>query len=436
MTKSDIILRVLEVALWIRVTIGFVCQMIFVDLAPAIPIVYLAFDGVIVALGCWTLTHRRDVISGAILLVVSALVTIAYNHESIFFYLNGIRDFLGYLFVLPVLRYLMADERRWESAGKRIDRFIYLYLWLQFPCMLIQFLYYGAGDHVGGSLGDYQSGMTSTLLFLGSFYLIHKRLDRNRLLASLWENKQYLVMLFPAFLNETKVSFVFLALYLLLLLPFDRKMFIRLTLAIPVMALLLYGAAVTYLVTTGNKAGDVFSIKYYAESYLLAENGDDTQKYAEWLLENDGDRERDSEDVPRFSKFLFLFEMHEDEPGKALAGWGVGHFKGGTLVPNSDFYQQNEWLLIGTIPYLFHVLVQLGWLGVALMAAFFGLMLFRRPVAGAARDYNLQFYVLALLLLIMVYQDFLRNVLVCFLIFYVMARSWTLPREERQEVTS
>ncbi len=436
MTKSDIILRVLEVALWIRVTIGFVCQMMFTDLSPALPFAYLAFDVVIVALGCWTLSDRRDLVFGAVLLVVSALVTIAYNHESLFFYLNGIRDFLGYLFVLPVLRYLMADERRWESAGKRIDRFIYLYLWLQFPCMLIQFLYYGAGDHVGGSLGDYQSGMTSTFLFLGSFYLLQKRLDRNRLLASLWENKQYLVMLFPAFLNETKVSFVFLALYLLLLLPFDRKMFIRLTLAIPLMALLLYGAAVTYLVTTGNKAGDVFSIKYYAESYLLAENGDDTQKYAEWLLENDGDRERDSEDVPRFSKFLFLFEMHEDEPGKALAGWGVGHFKGGTLVPNSDFYQQNEWLLIGTIPYLFHVLVQLGWLGVALMAAFFGLMLFRRPVAGAARDYNLQFYVLALLLLIMVYQDFLRNVLVCFLIFYVMARSWTLPREERQEVTS
>ena len=125
--------------------------------------------------------------------------------------------------------------------------------------------------------------------------------------------------------------------------------------------------------------------------------------------------------------------MQDEEPGHTLTGWGVGHFKGGTLVPNSDFYQQNEWLLIGTIPYLFHMLVQMGWLGVALMAVFLGLLLFGRPVKGASRDYNLQFYVLALLLLIMVYQDFLRNALVCFFIFYVMAQSWKLP--EAQEET-
>ena len=434
MKKSDIILRVLEVALWIRVTIGFVAQMMLPDLSPALPIVYLAFDVIMVALGCWTLSDRRDIIFGAVFLVVSALITLIYNHESLFFYVNGMRDFIGYLFVLPILRYLMAEAERWQTATKRIDRFIYLYLWLQVPCMVIQFLYYGAGDHVGGSLGDYQSGMTSTFLFLGSFYLLQKRLDRKRLLASLWENKQFIIVLFPAFLNETKVSFVFLALYLLLLLPFDRKMFIRLTLAIPVIALLFYGAAVTYLVTTGNKASDVFSIQYYAESYLLAENGDETQKYAEWLLENDGDRFQQTEDVPRFSKFLFLFELQDEEPGHTLTGWGVGHFKGGTLVPNSDFFQQNEWLLIGTIPYLFHILVQLGWLGVALMTAFFALILFRQPMKGAKRDYNLQFYVLALLLLIMVYQDFLRNVLVCFLIFYVAAQSWKLPHKEEEVV--
>ena len=69
------------------------------------------------------------------------------------------------------------------------------------------------------------------------------------------------------------------------------------------------------------------------------------------------------------------------------------------------------------------------------MTAFFALLLFRRPVAGAARNYNLQFYVLALLLLIMVYQDFLRNALVCFFIFYVMAQSWKLPQgQEETEV--
>lgn len=430
MKKSEFILRTLEVALWIRVTWGFVCQEMFTAFKPTLPFLYLAFDAVMIALGCWTLSDRRDKISGAVFLVVSAAITVLYNGCGVFFYLNGLRDFIGYVVVLPIIRYYMADDELRPVFVERMDRFLYLYLVLQVPCVLIQFFVHGAGDHVGGSLGDYTSGITSTLTYLISFYLLRKRLDRNNVFASLWEHKQFILLLFPTFLNETKVSFVYLAIYLLLLIPLDRKIFIRLTLAVPLMAALFYGSAVTYLVTTGNKAGDIFSLEYYTESYLATSDADATQRYAQWLIENGGDAYTNNEDVPRFTKFLFLFNLQEDEPGHTLTGWGVGHFKGGTIVANSDFYSDNEWLFLGTLPYLFFMLVQLGWTGVVMMVAYFALMIFSKPRAGLRRDYNLQLYLLALLLLTMLYQDFLRNVLMCLVLFYIAMCSWQPTDDE------
>lgn len=432
LTKSQVILSTLMVALWIRATLGFVAQEIMPALRQALPVVLLAFDAVVALLGAWTMTHRRDWLWAAVLVAFTSAITLGLNHMGLLFYLNGMRDFLGLLVAVPILRFFRDDDERWHTFVERIDRFLYLYLLLQVPCNIYQFLVHGAGDHVGGSLGDYTSGTTSTLVYLISFYLLNKRLDRGHLLASLRQNAQFLLLLLPTFLNETKVSFVFLLLYLALLLPLDRKIFVRATVAIPVIGLLLYGAATIYIMSTGGKAGDIFSIEYYTESYLMSADADETEKYVKWFLENEDEAMDDislTGDVPRFTKFLFLNELHDEEPGHRLTGWGVGHFKGGTIVPESDFYTQNEWMLSGTIPYLFHLLVQVGWLGVALVAVFFAMLLGLPPRPGLRRDFNLQFYLIALVLLIMVYQDFFRNLFVCLIVFYTAFQAWHEPHE-------
>lgn len=418
--KSLFYQRLLFIAFWIRATFYFVADEFFPILASLGPAMLLAFDATIVAIGVATMHHRRDIIFATVFVVVSAISTCYLNHLSISFYVNGLRDFLSYLFLIPIVKYFLEEPERRERFIEAFDRNMFWFLVVQVPCALYQFIVYGAGDLVGGSLGHWYSGVLSTMVFGISFYLIKKRMDPDNYLISLWKNKIYILLLIPTQLNETKISFIFILMYFLLLLPLNRKLFLRLLFAIPAMFLVMWGALAGYVVSNGGNVSEMFSMDYYMENYLYSAD-DASVAYAEALFDQDDDDY--VEDVPRFSKLLYLSDLNEQYPGRILTGFGVGQFKGGTVFESSQFFKDNEWILVGTIPYIFHVIVQLGLVGVGLMVWFFW-NLFSAPQSGMKRDYGIQLFFVMTFTLIMFYNDSVRQTCMMLPFVFIIMESW------------
>ncbi len=423
--KRLFIQRILILAFWVRTTFGFVSEELLTFIAPLQPYIYLLFDAVIVLLGIMSITKKRDKIFAAIFVAITFFETYAENNLSILFYLNGIRDFLAYIFLIPIFVYLLGDDESRDDIIEKFDKQLFYFVVIQFPCLVFQFILYGAGDHGGGSLGNYSSGIITTLIYVISFYLIQKRLDNRHYLSSLWQNKIYIILLIPTFLNETKISFVFLPLYFILLLPIDKKLFLRLLMTIPILIASLWGAVTAYVMSTGGSMGDVFSIEYYTDMYLYNSESED---YAKWLMDEDMG---EMEDVPRMSKLMLLAEINQEHPGHLLFGYGVGHFKGGTVVKDSAFFKEYKWLFTGSIPYAFHVFVQIGIIGIIMMFLYFVFIFIVSPEKGMKRNFNVQIYIILTLLLLLFYNDSIRNAYMMLPIVYVVMASWKLKEEYR-----
>lgn len=417
--KSLFYQRLLFIAFWIRGVWCFFSS----DLVPLAmtlqTVVFLFFDAVLVALGIVMMSRKRDMLYAAAFVVLGYISTCFVNNLSLVFYLNGLRDFIPYLFIIPIIRYFFSNPERKERFVQDFDKQLFGFLVVQVPATIFQFCYYGAGDWVGGTLGFGYSGVLSTLIFAISFYLMKKRIDPDRYLSSLWENKVLILLLIPTQLNETKISFIFILMYFLLLMPMNRKLFMRMVIAIPVMCIMMYGLALAYVVSTGNNASDIFSLEFYYEMYLYDGSGD-SEAYAQALMDEDSDIQ---EDVPRFSKLMLLDDVHHDHPGHGFWGFGVGHYKGGTVTEYSQFYKEYEWLLVGSVPYIFHLWIQLGFIGVVLMIVFFW-NLFASPQKGLKRDYGLQFFFILTFIMIMVYNDSIRSAIMMLPITYIIMASW------------
>lgn len=417
--KSLFYQRILFIAFWIRAVWGFFASDFFMVMKTVEPAVYLAFDAVIVALGLATMSRKRDIIYAAVFIGITYFTTCVSNKLSLMFYLNGLRDFIAYLFLIPIANYFLDEPNRRERFIECFDRQMFIFLVIQVPCVLFQFFMYGAGDMGGGSLGHWNSGFITTMIFAISFYLMKKRIDPERYVTSLWENKVLILLLLPTQFNETKISFIYFIMYFVLLLPMNRKLFMRLVLAIPAIGFLLWGVSVGYVISTGGTMGDTMSMDYYTEMYLMDSSGA-SEAYAQSLIEEDTGEQ---EDVPRFTKIILLGDVNQEHPGHIMTGFGVGQFKGGTVAESSKFFKEYEWLLIGTIPYIFHVLIQIGIIGVVLMIAYF-YNLFGAPHSGMKRDYNVQFFFFLLFVMLMFYNDTIRSAFMMLPITIIILESW------------
>ena len=418
--KSLFYQRILFIAFWIRATWGFCAEELVPPLDGLKPIVYMAFDAVLVFLGIVMMERKRDKLFAAVFVVVAGITTCYYNGLSVLFYVNGLRDFISYLFVVPIVGYFLRDAERRERFVADFDRQLFWFLVLQVPCMLYQFIMYGAGDAGGGSLGYGNSGIISTLIFVICFYFMKKRMDPERYVASLWENKIYLLLLIPSQLNETKITFLFFPMFFLLLLPLNRKLFLRLLFAIPLMLVLVVLLGMGYMASIGrSEANRMFDLDFMMEVYLYDDG--QTAERAEALF--DAGMDFAEADIPRFYKILYLSDFDKQYPGHRWTGLGVGQFKGGTMIEATKFYKENEWMLSGTMIYVVQLLIQLGIIRVILSLWFFWLM-FSPPEKGLKRDYNIQFFIIFMFVLIMVYNDSIRYCFMMLPIVYVVMESW------------
>lgn len=415
--NSLIYQRLLFVILWVGCTFGFISDEIIKDLAAWRSPVYVGLDALWIVLALCTVRRRTHVIGVAAMLAVTFVSTRIFNNMPVTFWANGVRDFLGLMLAYPVMCYFMGDSERRKDFEPALERFLITFLLLQAVCVTVQFIEYGAGDHCGGSFGNWYSGQVSMCIYIASFYLVHKRIDPNNVLQSLKECKLPIILLFPTFLNETKVSFLLIAIYFVLLMPLDRRYVVRMMWAIP-FALLLGWLAISVYTMTVKDDDDIFSMEYITE-YVSIDDIDEAEGGAQWAI-----GEGMAADVPRLTKIMLLPVIHDQDPGHEMMGWGVGQFKGGNGMEMSEFADQYDWLLSGSIPYVFHVIIQLGNVGVALVAAWLVLLLLQAPAWSKGRDYNTQLMVVLNICIIMGYNDSLRDLWMCMFLFMLLASSW------------
>lgn len=404
--KYKLITKIIIPILWIYTLFGFISDEIFTFLVGLKSPLLFVCDLILILTGCFLLRKKWDYILLFSFLVISYISSVIQNDLGISTYLNGLRDFMPLLIFVPIFLYFREDEERYTYFKEKMDRFILFFLIIQIPCSLYQFVLYGAGDLVGGSLGWYSSGILSTLVFILTFYLLSEKREKDQNLGLFFfENKYYLLLLLPAFLNETKVSFIYVILFFMLFLKIDRYILVRAMIATPIVVLVFVFAINAYIIATGT-SDDFMSLDYYTEMYLM---NDDAVNYAIFL--DDG-----SEDVPRFNKILEGWTLLFSEK-KELLGFGLGHFKGGTTLGQTAFFDQYQWLLVGSVPYLFFVFIQLGILGL-IWQVFFWIKSFDFD-RNYTHNLNIQFFVFILYILILFYNDSFRNYLQVFLLFYV-----------------
>lgn len=403
--KYKLITKVLIPILWVYTIFGFISDEFLTFLESARSPLFFLCDIILILIGFYVLKKKWDYYLLFSFLVISYISSVTQNDLSILTYLNGLRDFMPLLIFTPIFLYFREDEERYQYFKEKMDRFILLFLIIQIPCSLYQFLLYGAGDLVGGSLGWYSSGILSTLVFILTFYLLSKKRKPDQSLGLFFvENKYYLLLLVPAFLNETKVTFIYIILFFMLFLRIDRYILIRLMIASPFVVAVLALAINIYLIATGTSE-DFLSLDYYTEMYLM---NDDAVNYAMFL--DDG-----SEDVPRFSKIIEGWSLLFSE-NKEMLGFGLGHFKGGTTLQQTAFSDQYQWLLVGSVPYFFFVFIQLGIIGLVCQI-FFWIRAFEFD-RNYDHNLNIQFFVFIIYLIILFYNDSFRNYLQVFLLLY------------------
>lgn len=428
--KSTLISRLLFVVFWIVSVTPFLIQetihipnSIFINIS-----LYLA-EAVVIALGCWVLRDKTDIAIIVIFTLYAFISTCIVNNESFFFFLNGLRTYIGFLFVIPIIRYFFDNPERREKFVTKVDKTLYLFLWVQVPAMLLQCLRYGAYDNVGGTLGWNMSGVISTLIYLCSFYLMLRRWDYTRSFAeNIVANKVLLFLLLPSYLNETKVSFIFLLFYFILLNPIDKKFIKRLTWILPLVLVALAGALYLYYALVDNN--DEITTEDYATVYLIG--NDDALEGIERIMDEglEPDELFMGKDVTRGIKFFLTPPILRRSDFGTYTGYGVGQCKNVTSDNKNAFTKEYEWILRGTMMQGFITWIELGAIGLALYF-FYWLIILRLFKKCPGRNKQLQWYLGLTILIFTLYNNpyYIPSFYIIFSFLLFASSRWNeLPR--------
>ncbi len=418
--------RIFIVIFWIEACYGFVSEELlpFAHLdALQSPLFFLA-DVVLVVLGFKTITLLRDKIILWSFVAIAVLSTLVINHIGMIPLVNGSRQFIGMLFFIPILRYLLTCDQG-AVFKQKIDKHLYIFLCIQSVCLVEQFVRYGAGDHGGGSMGNGYSGPISTLICMISFYLASQNWDEENYFASLKANRKYIFLLFPVFLNETKISFIYIAIYFILLYRYKVQNIGKIVLFSPIFIAAILGLYNVYAYVTNVGDKNVFSAEYL-NAYLVGNDIDEIITYSQMAA--DDEFEDDYLwfiDVPRFLKVFLIPETLSKTNGGMTFGAGMGQFKGGSTLEKTRFSTENKWVLNGSIFMIYIYMIQLGVVGLL-----WGLISFIAVIRnhGSTIKYALQnrIFIIAVYIAALVYLPML-TFLPFAVIFYYICTVSTIP---------
>ncbi|MCH5326541.1 MAG: hypothetical protein J1E29_04980 [Duncaniella sp.] len=410
--------------LWVAILYGVVCMQIIPSLISFIPAIHLFIDISFLILGCSVIRHKHDIfilVSFLIIMFVSMFV----NGESMVATLNGFRFYIPLLMSMPILRHILNSKNA-DRFVTSFDRQLHLFLYLQAVFLVQQFFVYGPCDWGGGTFSNGGSGLVSTLIYVISFYLLSKRWDFQRhWWANFKENIIYFILLFPTFLNETKVSFVYILAFFFLLLPIDRKFIWRVIALIPVMILLVIGLGSFYLNSMDSRFSNIFTTE---NIWHYLSGGDEMEELIEMAVrfEDEGLVAQDASvfamDLPRFTKLFLLPDALDHTKGGDMLGAGVGQLKGRTILGLSPFARKYSWLLRGTVTSLFQILLELGIVGAIWMFYTLGSVLFTRSTSPFSK--NIKIYIGLVWAVIMLYDLELFVAVPVFIMFFIALNGW------------
>ncbi|MGA9119733.1 MAG: hypothetical protein WB699_10240 [Bacteroidota bacterium] len=295
----------------------------------------LAGDATIILLGVLVLFRNRSYYGSKAFLIFAfiSFVTVLYHVDSlgVVSQLNGLRQPLPFLAAL-VFVHDIANSKYWPSFSKLFTRYLLGYALLQIPVSVWQFLKYGAGDPVGGTYGlTGGSGLITQQAFLISFYLIsYTASSRDGSTFVIRRALPFLALLIPCALNETKVAFVLLPVFVILL-SVTRKHWYK---TVP---FLIVGGALIYLLNfyyskTSEDTSKILDVRF-AEKYLYYNTQED--------------------DLPRFARIPIMFRIMDYDPLLETIGLGYGLFLGNdilgvTRLSRSLTYLQGSRILLFT----------------------------------------------------------------------------------------
>jgi hypothetical protein len=126
----------------------------------------------------------------------------------------------------------------------------------------------------------------------------------------------------------------------------------------------------------------------------------------------------DHADVPRFTKIILAYNILAQETNTLLFGMEFGMFRGTSTGDLSPFTQNWQWLLQGTRPYLFFIMMQ----GGLVLTSGFLLIIFKINNFFKRATKQMIFY-LIIFLVVLVYQDMYRfhnfSIVYFFFLFFV-----------------
>lgn len=419
--KRFILQRLFFIGFWLATCTGFISDLIFGTntMGPLRTVSQIIIDLILLVLAACTIRKSVDFLFIITFIIIAMISGFIVNNDNVIVWLNGIRSFFPVLLLPPILRYFWATEHRHDLFVKSLDKQLYIFLWLQVPAVLFQFFTHGAGDYVGGTMGNLFSGTLSFTIYFVSFYLLNKRINRNNILLSLYKNWTLIFLLFPTYLNETKISFGLIIVYFVLLMPIDRKYIIRMTFLAPFIILLVAVGGFFYSSTVSESQGKLRLDAEFFEEYLDADLDqlEGAMEYAEKYYE-------ETFDIPRFAKFALLPIVFAAHPGHNTMGFGLSLFKHGAIVGAADFYNEYDWLINGTNPQLLAIILQLGIIGTIWYLLFFISLFYIKPPLYPKRNINMQAFFVIGFIIILFYTDSWSYANFCYPMFLFMFLSW------------
>lgn len=397
-TRHRLVTNIILVIFWITATYNFLIQEITRDeMATLELIVRLSGQMTLLCLGVLLLRKRVDILIVLTFVTLTLIGTCIVQGHSLFTWFDGLRNYVGYLFVLPIVRWLWRCDAERDHFVHVMERSLFIFLWLQGPCMILQYAEYANLDLVGGTLGWMMSGVISNLIYLISFYLMLRRWDYSKSYgANLKRNWILIFLLYPSLLNETKISFVYMLLYFLLLIPMDRNFVKRLVWILPATLLLLCGSIYAYSKIINYSGVSDISLAVYLV-------GDDAGlNMVEYIMENDSE-DVINEDFARGLKLIVTPAIMDRQPGAWPWGYGLGQYKVGDSAKKSKFATRYYWLLRGTIVQMHYTWLETGLIGLGMYVIYWFLLLrvFKRK---CSRNLQLQWMLGLMILIFSVYN--------------------------------
>lgn len=273
--------------------------------------------------------------------ILSTITFFLGNVISLNDHLFGIRDLTVLISVFIIFSYVYSNRIR-DSFSIYFNNFISLFLKAQLVFSVVQFFIFGPGDQVTGTLGKGGSGILTITIFLLVFYrLTFKYRNPNEFrLKNIYPFLPYFI---PIFLNETKVSLIVAAMFFISLIKFNSiKSVLGIAISGVIFVLLfsnLYTSQEEHHLTKNPL--QAFTSEEFIDFYLI---GLDKVEYYN--------------DIPRIGKMYLGVDVLARNEMLAV-GAEYSAFNGESLS-KTNFAEDYDWLLTGSRPLLFYLLISGG----------------------------------------------------------------------------